>query len=253
MFVGLEMLPSPQRVWLIGLWIAWACLLFGGLSARGSQPGGSGRMSMPMRLLSSALLVAAGWSWAWFSRGTGAAGYAKAIAAGMSLGFLGDLLMARVLPVREHVLAGMAAFGLGHVAYIAAGLRFGAAHGLDAAGPLLAAWAAWLLAGAAGWYLVVARGEKRTALHWVALPYALLLASTAGVASGLALQAGAFWPFAAGAGLFLFSDLILAAGLFGRVRLPRYNDIIWLTYGPGQMAIVYSIGAALALASRPGP
>lgn len=237
----------PQRAWLIGLLIAWSALLFGGLLWRTPQPGRAGRMPRQTRILSSAALVVAGWSWAAFVRGTGAADYATAIAAGMTLGFLGDLFMARLLPVAAHVLAGMGAFGLGHLAYIAAGLRFGATHGLDAAAPRFAAWGVWLLIGAVGWYLAVVRGQARTVVHWIALPYALLLASTAGVATGLALQTAAFWPFAAGAALFLLSDLILAAGLFGGARIPRSDDIIWLTYGPGQMLIVFSVGAALAL------
>jgi hypothetical protein len=85
-------------------------------------------------------------------------------------------------------------------------------------------------------------------LHWVALPYALLLASTAGVATGLALQDTAFWPMAAGAALFLLSDLILAAQLFNGRRFRLIDDVIWLTYGPGQMLIVYSVAAALGAA-----
>ncbi len=245
-----DIVTAAERAWLIGLLIAWAALLFGGLLWHAPRPGRVGRMPVQTRILSSAALVVAGWSWAWFSRGAGAAGYATWIALGMTLGFLGDLLMARLLPIREHALAGMGAFGLGHGAYITAGLRFGAEHGLDATLPRAAAWAMWLLIGAAGWYLAVLRGQRQiTVLYWAALPYALLLASTAGMATGLALQAGAFWLFAVGAALFLISDLIIAAGLFGGLRFRNSDDVIWLTYGPGQMLIVYSVAAAL-LAAR---
>ncbi len=247
MFTGIHALSLPQRAWLIGLALVWAALLFGGLLRRNPRPGQSGRMPLLTRILSSLTLVIAGWSWALFSREGGAAGYAAGLAAGMTFGYVGDLLMARLLPLRAYVLAGMAAFGLGHVAYITAGLRLGTSHGLDAVGPRFIAWAAWLLIGVAGWYLAVARRQKCTALHWAALPYALLLASTAGVATGLALQANVLWPFAAGAALFLLSDLILAAKLFGGARIPCADDVIWLTYGPGQMLIVNSIGAAHAL------
>lgn len=243
-----EMVTAAERAWLFALLVVWAGLLFGGLLWRRPTPGRSGRMPMQTRILSSVTLVVAGWSWALFSRDTSVARFATWIALGMTLGFLGDLFMAKLLPVREPVLSGMAAFGLGHVAYIVAGLRAGAIFGLDAAGQRGAAWIAWLLIGAAGWYAAVMRGGERSALHWIALPYALLLASTAGVATGLALQAPAFLPFAAGACLFLVSDLILAAGLFGGRRHPRHDDIVWLTYGPGQMLIVYSIGAVLRLA-----
>ena len=146
----------------------------------------------------------------------------------------------------------MGAFGLGHVAYIAAGLVYGNQHGLAEAGTRYGVWAIWLVVGLIGWYLAVFRGQpKRSALHWVALPYALLLASTAGVATGLAVQEAALWPMAVGAALFLVSDLILAAHLFNGLFFPLIEDAIWLTYGPGQMLIVYSVGSALnAMAAR---
>ena len=113
------------------------------------------------RMASSAVLVVAGWSWAALARGSGAATFSLLIAVGMTLGFLGDLFMAKLLPVSPHVLWGIGAFGLGHVAYIAAILGYGSAHGLDAAGPRFGAWLAWLLIGAVAWYFVVFRGHAR--------------------------------------------------------------------------------------------
>ena len=75
------------------------------------------------------------------------------------------------------------------------------------------------------------------------MPYALLLASTAGVchrprASGRPRLI----PLALGAALFLFSDLMIAAKLFAgsETRRIKIDDLIWLTYGPGQMLIVYT-------------
>src|SRR5690606_23634776 len=104
----------------------------------------------------------------------------------------------------------------------------------------------WLIVGTLGWYLAVWRGVgERTSLHSAALPYALLLASTAGAATGLALQNALFVGMAIGAALFLLSDLILAAFLFRGASFPLIDDVVWLTYGPAQMLIVYSIDAAL--------
>jgi hypothetical protein len=81
-------------------------------------------------------------------------------------------------------------------------------------------------------------------VHWVALPYALLLASTAGLGSGLAIQDRRFIPLALGGALFLLSDLILAGDMFSDLFFRLIGDVVWLTYGPAQMLIVYSIGAA---------
>jgi predicted cobalt transporter CbtA len=99
------------------------------------------------------------------------------------------------------------------------------------------------------WYGIVYRPAKtRTVVHIIALGYALVLASTAGLAAGLALQNGLFWGLALGAALFLLSDMILAGELFSGLRFPLLGDVVWLTYGPGQMLIVYSVDAALRLA-----
>ncbi len=51
---------------------------------------------------------------------------------------------------------------------------------------------------------------------------------------------------AAGGALFLASDLILAFGLF-RGSFPHQTEAVWLTYGPGQMLIVFSTLAAASV------
>ena len=48
---------------------------------------------------------------------------------------------------------------------------------------------------------------------------------------------------ACGAALFFASDMILAWGLF-RGPIPRQTELVWLTYGPGQMLIVFGALAA---------
>jgi hypothetical protein len=194
--------------------------------------------------------VLAAWCWCWAARNGPAARFGVWVALGMTLGFVGDLFMAEVVPLPQPVLGGMAAFGLGHLAYIAAAVSFGNRH--DLADPVArwGAWSAWLLIGVVGWYFVVMWGGRPTGLHWAALPYALLLASTAGCATGLAVQQPAFVPFAVGAALFLLSDLILAGQLFNHYQFARVhvNDVVWLTYGPGQLLIVYTVGSALGVA-----
>jgi len=244
-------LTDPQRAWLLALLIVWAALLFGGFAFGRLNAERTRRMPTWTRLASSLALVVAAWSWLAFAPGGPARPYALLIALGMSLGCLGDVCLAGILPLRQPVLWGIAAFGLGHIAYIAALAGLGNALGLDAALPRWGALAAWLLAGLAGWYLVVWRGAaKRSILHATALPYALLLAATAGLATGLALQAPACAPLALGGALFLASDLILAAQLFNGMFFPLIGDVIWLTYGPAQAMIVYAAVVLPPLATR---
>jgi YhhN family len=232
-----------RRRWVMGLVAVWAVLLFGGLALGG---GGDVTERMPewTRMASSLTLVGLGWSWFGFGRGGPTARFAGLLAAGMTLGFIGDLVLSGLLPGGEHVLAGIAAFGLGHVLYITAGIGWGDRHGVADPRARRTALAVWLVVGAVAWYVVVFRGQDATVLHWAALGYALLLAATAGVATGLAVQCRLFVPFAVGAALFLASDLILAAQLFNDVSFAHIGDIIWLTYGPGQMLIVNAVFAA---------
>ena len=143
-------------------------------------------------------------------------------------------------------MGGIGSFAVGHIFYITGILFLARQLHLQAPGPVWGSLLIFWLAAAAGWYLVVMRGqEKPSALHWAALPYALLLATTAGLALGLALQPPIFNPLALGTFLFLFSDLILAGAMFGGRQWPLHHDIVWLTYGPGQMLIVFSVAALL--------
>jgi hypothetical protein len=242
---------SPiQRYWLIGLLIIWGALLFGGFLFH-APIDETRRMPAWTRMASSATLVLAAFSWYAFVRGTPASSYALLIAMGMAFGFVGDLLLAGVLPFGAQFIPGLVSFGIGHIFYITAMLRFGAAAGLMNPAYRWGALAFWLFVGLLGWYFVVYRGAlagggSPSLVHWLALPYALLLAATTGVATGLALQDGRFILLALGAGLFLISDLILAGNKFSGLSLPLVGDVIWLTYGPAQMLIVYSIGYALS-------
>lgn len=244
MFAALD--NNFQRYWLIGLLVLWAVFLFGGFIF---GPAGEASRRMPTwtRMASSATLVVAAFSWYAFSRGSGVTNYALLVAIGMVFGFIGDLWLAGLLPGGRNVIGGILAFGIGHVFYIVAFLRLSTQLGLTASGPRWIALGIFWLIGLVGWYLVVYRGAAAPGLvHWIALPYALLLATTAGLATGMALQDSRFVLLAVGAGLFLLSDLILAGEMFSGLKFPLIGDVIWLTYGPAQMLIVYSIGYAWA-------
>jgi hypothetical protein len=218
------------------LLLLWALLLFGGF-ALGRDLARAERIPRWARLGSSLALVMLAWYGYLLADTQPAERYAVMIAVGMSLGFAGDLFMARVLPAPNRVLAGMGAFGLGHIAYIAA---------ITGYAPVgWAALLAWFILGAVLYYAVVLRDGQRTTLSLAAFPYALLLAGTAGVATGLAIQQPIFTGLAIGAALFLISDLLIAAELFNGTRLPSHNDVVWLTYGPGQMLIVVSVWGVL--------
>lgn len=242
--LGVVAAAAPEIGYLLtGLLILWAVILFGGFAIGKPDAQKMGRTATPARIGSSAVLVAA--SWVWFLAAPELS--TLLLALGMTLGFIGDLFMAKLIIKKNAELGGMASFGLGHVFYIAAFFAIAAKLNLNSVTAFLIGWGSWILFGILGWYFVVFRGRQVTGLHWAALPYGLLLASTAGVASGLALQQASFIPTALGAALFLASDLIIATQLFNKVHFPLIRDAIWLTYGPAQALIVYTANAVAGI------
>src|SRR5215207_9961190 len=224
-------LESWQNLWLAGLLLAWAALLFGGFLF--GRPDGARERRMPRwtRIGSSLMLVIVGWSWVAFTRDSA---YALLIAVGMTLGFIGDLFMADLIPVGQSIIGGIAAFGVGHILYIAGLLNLASAENLDSAEIKIGSLVIWWLVGLIAWYLLLFRGQSRTVIHWMALGYTLLLSTTAALACALALQDSRFVLLAIGAALFLLSDLILALRLFANRQFYLIDDVIWLTYGPAQ-------------------
>ena len=226
----------------------WAAFLFGGFLLGPTRE--NRRISRRARIASSVMLAAAGWSWQFFAAESDVWQYASLIAMGITFGLIGDLFLANLLnrSRSRSMMGGIGAFAIGHLFYISGILLLVNRFHLNRPGPLWGALIGFWLAALAGWYVVVLRGQATPSpLHWAALPYALLLATTAGLAAGAALQNPAFFPLALGAFLFLFSDLVLAGALFSDLHFPLVHDVVWLTYGPGQMLIVFSIGAAMTL------
>jgi len=227
--------PPLRRNYFAGLWLLWAALLFGGFLFGPADP--YGRMPLWTRITSSIILVITGWSWYALYRAHPRSRALLLLAVGMTCGLLGDLILAGLLPGGRSVLGGITAFGVGHIFYIMAALRLGKPRPL--------ALSIWLLLGLVGWYLMVFHGQDAGVLHWAALPYALLLASTAGFATCLLAQDRLYLLFAIGAALFFLSDLILAGSLFSGLQFRLIDDVIWLTYGPGQMLIVWTASVIL--------
>lgn len=217
--------------------LAFAALA-GGLVVGNTADGQTrNRIPLPIRMLSSALIVASA-----LSLTRSRSRMARLGAGGMACGFLGDLIMAEVVPVPQHVIGGMLSFGVGHGLYLRALTTLGRERSLFSTRAVISGlglgWAiAW-----AGWWLLARSPARGLLINAAALAYALILGSMVGLAGTLAAQDRAFIPLASGAGLFLFSDLVLAGTLFRETFFPHIGDLIWLTYLSGQALIVHSLG-----------
>lgn len=247
------------------LWITWAALVaaamllgnsrwagFLGFPSADMPPAHGALPATTARVGSSIVLVAAAWLSAAWWRQLGLGRFAFWIALGMTAGAIGDFFNAgwlEFVPVIHGVLGGMVAFGLGHIAYITGCIDLARRTGLSDRGPLAVAIIVWQLVALVAWYLVVVQGTEARSLMGPALPYSLLLAGTAGITAGLALQDRRLIALAVGAALFLASDLILACELF-RGHFALDTECVWLTYGPGQMLIVFSTIAAAVIVQQ---
>ncbi len=240
--------PAPYSLLLAALLALDVALLAGGLLFGRPDPAGTGRLRVPVCLsLSALLVVAAALQRQLVVAATPAARYATWVMLGMSLGFLGDLVMARVIPFPHRLIGGMLVFGLGHVAYIVAIAGLARGSGLWSGWLALALWLAMAPVGVGLWYVAVRAPGGPGALNAAALVYGLLMVTMCSLAAGLAIHEARFVPLAAGTLLFLASDLVLGNwNLRGR-PWKGVNDVIWVTYNLAQLLIVSSVAAAYAL------
>ena len=208
---------------IAALWSAAAlAALWYGLAHAGAK--GSWQAS-GLKTLSTAALALAGLA-------TGAPVW---IVLGLALGSAGDFALSR--PGTRWFLAGMAAFALGHLAYVAAFLGgFGA--------PVAPGGAGWVVI--AGLLMLVASTEVWLAPHtgglrWPVRGYGLVIGAMA--VAAVLLPAGPGQALMrTGAALFLVSDVILALRMFrlnaaGAQLLA--SRTLWPLYWGGQALILW--------------
>jgi uncharacterized membrane protein YhhN len=232
----------PDRQVVYALYGLGAVLLLLGLLFGKRDHQDINRIPKPVRMFTSALVLACALLLRRESADPERRRQAGLVAAGMANGFLGDLIMAEIIPLPEHVLFGMFAFGVGHTCYIRAFLRCApASEPASTKERWIALSAAWLIA-LLGWWALVRNPKLSPALNYGALIYGMLLSSMSGLAATLGAQDRRYAPLALGGGLFLASDMILASRLFRGTHFPQIGDVIWLTYIGGQALIVGGVG-----------
>ncbi len=237
--------PPFDRI-LYALFGLECALLVGGLVLGRLNTEQTGRLPRPLRMLLSALLVLAAFlGWRVGASGTTVETFALLIFLGMAAGFVGDLIMARLIAVPNRLIAGMASFGIGHLLYIAALLDLTVRAGLAELG--VPAWvlAVMLALCSWAWYTKVRRPGGSKAINVGSLVYGLLIGTMTSLAIVLAVRDAHYVPLAAGALLFLTSDSVLGNWVVRGHVWKSVNDLVWATYVSGQLLIVYSVAAAL--------
>ena len=211
----------------------------------------NGRLPLVARmLLSFSLLVAALLIWLFqpdrpASLGIGQP-YVQWVLFGMFASFIGDLIMARLIPTPNRLIGGMIAFGIAHALYITAYVQTLRANAAEL--PNTGLWIGLGLYGVIsifGWWLLIRNPARGTAINLGALVYGVWIGAMASFALALAVGLGGGWWIAALGGLlFVASDFIIGITDIRGIALKNANDWVWLTYVAGQMGIVYA-GALL--------
>jgi len=206
----------------------------------------NGRVAWPIRMgLSFSMVVGAALEWFFAASDSPAAAYAGYALLGMILSFLGDLIMARLIPTPNRLLGGMVAFGAAHALYIRAYASAAVAAGTSIFNlGLFLAMPVYLAATFFGWRNYVRTPGKSDALNVGALAYGTWIAVMASCAVALASTLGANWWLAAlGGASFVLSDFLIGATSIRETEIENANDWIWFTYLAGQMGIVYAAAA----------
>ncbi|GAB4206013.1 MAG: hypothetical protein OHK0022_32630 [Roseiflexaceae bacterium] len=222
---------TPSRT-ARALYALASALLLLGLALSSSD--GRNRIPRSLRMLSSVLV----WLAALALLRAQPSQTRRLLAGGMGFGLLGDLIMARLIPLPQHVLFGMLAFGVGHGLYLGALAEQGGQAGPHWRQARQAGLGGGWLAGLLGWLALIRSPRTPPPLTYGGLVYALLLGSLGGMAAALAASDPSHRRRAGGAGLFLASDILLAAELFRDLRFHNSGDAVWLSYIAGQMLIV---------------
>ncbi len=206
----------------------------------------AGRLPRPARMLLSLSLVATALL-IWRSRTGGMpVYYSEWVAFGMIASFVGDLVMARLIPVPNRLIGGMLAFAIAHGLYIKAYVNtiqtissIGAYERWNTG--LAIGLVGYGLVTALGWWFLIRNPEKGIAINIGALIYGLWISVMASFALALGLAlGGASWLTALGGLFFVASDFIIGVTDIGGIHLKNANDWVWLTYVAGQMGIIYA-------------
>ena len=231
---------TVRCVWVSVLWLAWLGLLPGTFVAILATGDGSWSRFW---WISSAVLVVCAWSNAAFHRrdrlGLGCA----LIAAGMTFGLMADMYgQFKALRFTSPLAMIIPLFALGHVGYIAGLVTLARRLGLTGKAGwtrvLAIAVVLYNIIGAALWVTLVYPSDDLPAMHLPTAGYTLFLATSTAVMATVALLDRRFWAVGLGGVLFLVSDGFLGIRLF-QDNWRGLGDLCWITYGIGQMLIVY--------------
>lgn len=197
------------------------------------------RLPLPVRITLSFLLLVAALFIALTAPGT----YSYWVLPGMAFSTLGDLFMARIIPLPNRLYGGIGAFSVAHVFYVTAFVQTLGERG-HAPGSIFVQSLFFYVLVTLAVFIFLVHNPTGKLYKEIAIPflfYILWIAVMAAFAATLAVNTGG-WSYlvAIGALSFVISDLIIGVTVLGEKKFPRSELWIWLTYVLAQMCIIYA-------------
>lgn len=225
------------------LWLAQIILFVGGWLGPWRSPAElAGKRDLPRAVrmvLSFSLCIAALLIW---QGGVRDAVYAQWVCFGMFVSFIGDLMMARLIPFPNRLIGGMIAFGIAHALYVTAYLQTIQANRAELVNPGLGLGIGfYAIVSILGWAILIRNPQKPSFINIGALVYGMWIGTMAMFALTLAVAVGgAYWLTALGGLIFVASDFIIGITDIRGMTIKDANVWVWLTYLAGQMGIIYA-------------
>lgn len=166
--------------------------------------------------------------------------FSRLVAIGITISFVADLIMGRLIPTPNRVIFGIGVFSLAHISYIVAFFPLIPVLAPDAAFLMNFTVFGLVFVGIMIFAGLVYNREKHRFTNYAALVYTLLIAVMAAITLAIGVANPALWLLAAGGLLFLASDAILGNQIFRDNHWPMVSEVVWAVYVLGQAAIVWS-------------
>ncbi|MGM9989037.1 MAG: lysoplasmalogenase family protein [Bacillaceae bacterium] len=166
--------------------------------------------------------------------------YPLLIFMGMFCSAIGDVIMARLLPLKERLYGGMLFFAFAHVFYIAAYFRL-LQHNNASYFVIFSSLAIGFILLSFIWRKIAYSPERPLSFNIATLSYALIIGTMGIVAGTVAYYSnGSFILPVIGAFIFVISDSLIAISEIQKKNFVHSALWVWITYVIAQLLIVYS-------------
>lgn len=167
--------------------------------------------------------------------------YSRLITAGVIFSVIGDIIMSQALNIKNRLVFGMASFAVTHFLYIAAFNRLLWSQGNSLCHVLPYTAVPYLIITSVLSLWLVRRKEYGKLINNAAFMYGIIASLMAAFGGAAAISMGGIWSLLGyAAGLFLFSDIIMALTELGKHNIPKAGCLIWAAYSAAQIGIIAS-------------